>query len=360
MKLSPPPRPVGRPRSDLASALRNRCWGHAVYRRAHLSWDALDTKLLSLEDHPDAPRPRKLWHVARLGISPRPKAKNKSDGTDRESHGADLVVLVDHHPEFVGLREAFESPFWELLTPPAPDRADQFEIQRTLLTRLGLYQFEYPLRPVGAWLMPAEPAFRPWDGDATCWLRERLQSPTLDLIAVLVGAFRDAMDRLELLEANSYLGAAREALRKTLQSFNIPKDLGEDITRLVDKRLFRSDWSPPFDSNFTTFRRDRRAAPQRSLTPQEVLHEGIAGDVIPDFHARAKSSGVVYPGKAPIVPLNDELRWLLKHRTALYELYSKGRQARHFHFAIRQFETLHGDEEKISVAELSRRFGLPE
>lgn len=347
------PRSVGRPRSDLAFVLRNRLWGHAAYVRAGVSWDALDDKLLSLESHPDAPRPRKVWHVARLGISPCPNVTEVK--TDSRGGGPDLVALADQYPEFAGLREAFASSLWKLLIPPGPNRVGRLEIQATLLTRLELYQSNYPLRQLGALTMPAEPAFRPWDGDVTRWLHQHLQSPTLDMVAVLVGGFREAMDRLELLEANSYLGAARKTLRAALQRLAPPNDLVEDIAQLVDRRLFRSEWEQPLDSSYKSKRRKRRKAPEIPLTPREILFRAISGDNIPNLYTTLKSIGE-NPGQAPIVPLNDELRWFHKHRAALY-----ARCAEPVHCGTDlTFQTLRGDEEAIPRAELSKRFGLPE
>ncbi|MCF7221603.1 hypothetical protein [Marilutibacter chinensis] len=301
---------------------------------------------MSLDDDPNAPRPRALWSIARLGIDPRSEKRTKA--------GVDLVAIADGNARFAGLREVYESRLWQLLTAPPPDPATLFKIQSDLLTRLDLYRSDYPSRYAGAWALPAEPAFRPWEGDATCWLHDRLQEPSLDLISVLVCSFRSAMDHLNLLEANSYLVAARQALHCALLSLNAPHDLTSDVKMLVEKRLFRNDWSTVSDSDLETVRRNRRSVADPEFSPEESLRQSLNSDRFLGMVTQPDNPNITFVPDAPIVPMNDRLQWFNRNKYALYELYLQAEWD-----DDSSTKQLRGDEKVSSVAELIRRFGLP-
>src|SRR5690606_20175442 len=130
--------------------------------------------------------------------------------------------------------------------------------------------------------------------------------------AALAGGFAFAMDRLDLLEAHSYLLSAKASLRGALKALNAPEDLAEDVTHIVHKRLFRRDWSQPVVSSYNSKRRDRRKILDALITPIDSSREFLAGDRLPDLYTEFRGDdGEESWRQPPIVPLNDELRWFL-------------------------------------------------
>lgn len=296
-----PKRPRGRPRGDLALVLRNQIWGRAVYERSGLSWDALDIRFLG--EPPDGARPRTLWWIARIGIDPR--------SAHRKRATIDLVAAADEFKEFAGLKATFESLLWDLLTPPQRRLSDRVRLHGELLDRLGLYQATFPLRHAGAFALPDEPAFRPWDSDATRWITDQLEEPTLDLVALLGLSFQNALDNLELQEADCYLQALRRSLGIALKQLRCTSEVASKVYALVIRRLLRNDWTSVETDRLRTPRQSRsRTAGKKPETPNTECSFHNLDDAVFNYQM-GLPAGAHWVRSSPIVPMNDRLRAFL-------------------------------------------------
>lgn len=297
-----PKRPRGRPRGDLALVLRNQIWGRAVYERAGLSWDALDVRFLG--ESPKEARPRAFWWIARIGVDPRSEKRKRST--------VDLVSKVDESGEFAGLKAAYESDLWSLLTPPQSDWVARASASRKLMERLGLFRATFPQRLTGAAALPDHPAFQPWQDDPTRWLSRLLERPSLDLIALLCLAFQDALSLLDLEEAACYLKSVRDGLPKALESLHCPDRIALQLQRLVINRLLRNDWSG-VDADAVAGPRGSRSKAEvtpmkRATLALNQLGEPMAALIatLPSYANAVRSS--------PIVPMSDALREFVERK----------------------------------------------
>jgi hypothetical protein len=298
-------RPRGRPRGDLALILRNQVWGTAVYERSGLSWDALDIKFLG--EGPRGSRPRAFWWIARIGVNPRSARRKQSK--------IDLVSMVGEGAEFDGLKEAFESPLWDLLEPPQSDWMTRASASRTLLKRLSLFRANFPEIHDGASALPNHPAFQPWQADPTRWISHLLEKPSLDLIALLCLAFQEALSLLDLEEASYYLRGVRDGLPKALEHLHCPQKIALQLQRLVVNRLLRNDWSG-VDADAVAAPRESRSKAYATPTTRARLTLNQLGEpmaalvaTLPSYANAVRSS--------PIVPMSDALREFVERRGEL-------------------------------------------
>jgi len=232
----------GRPSTDIAANIRNRLWASEVYRRAGCSWDELDFRFIPTASGPKAPRSRAFWSMAHAGIDPRSKPRLQS--------GVDLVEVTDGCPELTGTKALYESKLWKLLDKSLT-RSERREIFRALIQSLGLFRADWLVRPMGHWILPDEPAFRSRDDDATKHVIQYLaNTPSLDGIALLGCAYKEAIDRLDLVEANSYLKGMRSLFVVIAKPFpaNVKTWIG-DLQAIVEKRVCRNDWTALYASS---------------------------------------------------------------------------------------------------------------
>lgn len=298
-------RPRGRPRGDLALVLRNQIWGRAVYERSGLSWDALDTQFLG--EPADSERPRAFWWIARIGVDPRSPKRKRSE--------LDLVDAVDEADGFKGLKGAYESELWTLLTPPQSHWTDRAIISKRLLEKMELFRAEFPMRHAAAFAFPDEPAFRPWEIDATRWMTERLKEPTLDLVALLALSFQRALGDLDLQEADCYLRAIGTCLPEALRRLHSTEKVKGRLQSLVVDRLLRNDW--------TSSEEDARQSPRKSRAKNAPREDENAlrrfGD--PSSMIQAAIMGKAKTVRSsPIVPMTTQLQEILDRQMEWIEL----------------------------------------
>ncbi|MBB6188012.1 hypothetical protein [Rhodanobacter sp. MP7CTX1] len=203
---------------------------------------------------------------------------------------------------------------WKLLDKSLT-RFERGEIFTALIQSLGLFRADWLVRPMGHWILPDEPAFRSIDDDATKHVIQYLaNTPSLDGIALLGCAYKEAIDRLDLVEANSYLKGMRSLFVVIAKPFpaNVKTWIG-DLQAIVEKRVCRNDWTDLYAS---------------SARVKSRAKHGVA----PESDARSKAIALLngdalYRGTqyfavaAPIVPINDRLHWFHANRHAISDGY---------------------------------------
>lgn len=297
---------LGRPTTDPAITTRNRLLAVEVKHLAQCSWDALDARLLDFPEH-ETRRPRLMWSMARYGLNVATPARRRS--------GIDLILRIQKEPEFHEAVANYSSKLWDLLTPPGPSVAEKRALLEQLIEERGLYRATIDLQDLGNWVFPDDPTFRQRDGESMLVLANEMDSShLLDKIALFACAYMDAMDRLDLIEANGCLHAMRWLLLIYSDAIvGITHDLLYDLVDLLTTRVLKNDWSAPLEH----FRDHalRKTSREGSLSWKNTR-------AIPPGRGTLLPLGVEI-NKPPIVFKSERTQWLERHRNSVEQAYER-------------------------------------
>lgn len=228
---------MGRLLKDLADSTRARMWARMAYVQfKEMSWDEMDSRLLYGPDA-DHPKRRRIMHrIYREGHDPA--------NVDVLGTKTNLVNALNAQDKWPGSAAFYDSPFWHLVTPPARTLEEQCQIGFSAMNAVAWYQVNDEEARIGLGFRKKESAFQ---ADSISIIR---RSATLlanigglDELCVLCVQFRMAMDKLSLKIAGIYLDAARRAVSRLSQRLNLGDDIKGDLWILVEKRVFRNDWT---------------------------------------------------------------------------------------------------------------------
>lgn len=291
------PKPRGRPPTDPAFATRHRFLALEVKQAAQCGWDALDAQLLDHSDH-ETRRPRMMWSMAKYGLQPA--------SPRRQRQGFDLMARLRQDGRFERAITNYHSALWDLLTPPELSATARRSLLERLMLERGLFRASPEQRQHGARLYPDNPAFRDRTMESMSDLSAEMdETHFLDKIAIFACAYGEAVDRLDLIEAQSCIYALRYLLVfLTTHVIDLGVDLHYDLCDLLTARVLKNDWTSDL-SHFRdqSLRLLTRSAPVRPDNP----------------HERYGGSSVLIPLRAPyfeppIVFHDAQTRRVSQHR----------------------------------------------
>lgn len=229
---------MGRPLKDLADSTRARMWARMAYVQfKEMSWDEMDSRLLYGPDAGHPNRRRIMHRIYREGHNP--------TNVDVLGTKTNLVNALNAQDKWPGSAAFYDSPFWHLVTPPAYTLEKQSQIGISAMNAIGWYQVNDEEARIGIGFRKKESAFQ---ADSISIIRRSatllVNIGGLDELCVLCVQFRMAMDKLSLKIAGIYLDAARRAVSRLSQRLNLEDDIKGDLWILVEKRVFRNDWTP--------------------------------------------------------------------------------------------------------------------
>lgn len=134
-----------RGRKDIAGRARAVFWYYAVRHLSGLSDEALDRKFVMMGSdgyERGIGRPHAFRRIRVFGADPGYReTRRAAEGLDdRPIRDFRLVDVVAREPGLEHTRAVYESPFWRLITPPAPTLDEIQRIIANLLDAAGLYR----------------------------------------------------------------------------------------------------------------------------------------------------------------------------------------------------------------------------
>lgn len=231
-----PPKPRGRPPIDPASATRHRILALEVKQAARCGWDALDAQLLEHSEH-EIRRPRMMWSMAKYGLQP--------TTARRQRDGFDLIARLAQDSRFEPAVTNYRSALWDLLTPPGLSVANRRALLNRLMVERGLFRASAEQREWAAQHYPDNLAFRERTIESMTKLSmEMNEIHHLDKIAIFACVYSDAVDRLDLIEAQSCIFGLRYLLvALTTKLIDLGVDIHYDLCDLLTARILKNDWT---------------------------------------------------------------------------------------------------------------------
>lgn len=127
----------GRPTTDPVNRFRIVAWYLFVKSKGNWSDYKLDVTFglpNALDARENAARPRMFELIRKRGVIP-----ERGLGARR---GFDLIELVNQHPNFIGSKAIYDSPFWQLISDTSPTLKSANNLVNRLLKIYGLARIE--------------------------------------------------------------------------------------------------------------------------------------------------------------------------------------------------------------------------
>ena len=301
--------PGGRDRTDIAYRAKHTFWYCSVHKRTSESDGELDERFVHHDPNTgntrDVGRARAFWAVRHRGVDP---------GRVDPRRGFSLVDAVARDQNLAITREDFYSPYWDLVTPPAPTEAKIDSIIETLLEEEGLYRPTDSDIPLGMiFLKDKTPFKRNRDEPMRVDLMKEITSKgRLSGLALIGALFRESAMRLDFHEADVFQAEFEFCLMNVTDNYGLDREIEHLMGWLAFYRIFSNRWdSVPNDSS------RQRALNYLNLKQQKAGLEPID---MKDFRVDAlalryhNASG---NHKRRIVRRTPEIEWFTRHREEL-------------------------------------------